>query len=202
MKTGFLSILFIASMIADTVLSQFLFFILLLLTYTKFIALSPKIFPSKSLFALMILTLCFHLFVRFETLWFEAFYTNKIYLKSAFFTLRNAVLFLSMTQLLNRVTKNDLSSILADFNEKLKIKGMNLSLFIQPLIIALLYKDIIRDEFKSMKQLYRILGIRSPRKIAPRIKWYSTMILPLIAASFERSEHLAVALTSRGFSIK
>ena len=195
----FLFFVFILAMVLQAVMMQVFIFLIAVLCFYRKISVFSNIFPFKTVTFLFVFTLSFHLFVRFETQWSMALGTLELWEQASFFTLRNINLFLIMTHLLKLISTTDIPLLLGRVNTRIKKRGMDFSLLMQPLVIALLYWEIIRDEFHSLKQLHRILGLEKPKKINERLKWYSGMILPLISASLERSEHLSIALTSRGF---
>ncbi len=74
------------------------------------------------------------------------------------------------------------------------------SKFFQPLSLASRYTGLIAEEFKSIQQVHRILGIQKPKHVIAQVKYYTSLILPTIISSIERAEHLSIAMTSRGYN--
>jgi len=101
---------------------------------------------------------------------------------------------------MNSVSTIDYYKFLNSLQKKFLKFKIDLSFLIQPLIIGFRYFDIIHTEFKSLQQIHRILGMKKPCKITKKIKYYSSLILPLIINSIERAEILSIALTTRKYN--
>jgi len=101
---------------------------------------------------------------------------------------------------MNSVSTIDYYKFLNSLQKKFLRFKIDLSFLIQPLIIGFRYFDIIHTEFKSLQQIHRILGMKNPSKITKKIKYYSSLILPLIINSIERAEILSIALTTRKYN--
>lgn len=161
-----------------------------------------KIFNSFKKFSILIIfTLLIHLFFRFDpNKYFNDLLTKELWIKSLFFTIRNVNIILLMIWFMNPVSIIDYYKFLNSLQKKFLKFKIDLSFLIQPLIIGFRYFDIIHTEFKSLQQIHRILGIKNPSKITKKIKYYSSLILPLIINSIERAEILSIALTTRKYN--
>ena len=161
-----------------------------------------NIFNSFKKFSILIIfTLLIHLFFRFDlNKYFDDLLTRELWIKSLFFTIRNVNIILLMIWFMNSVSTIDYYKFLNSLQKKFLRFKIDLSFLIQPLIIGFRYFDIIHTEFKSLQQIHRILGMKNPSKITKKIKYYSSLILPLIINSIERAEILSIALTTRKYN--
>lgn len=161
-----------------------------------------NIFNSFKKFSILIIfTLLIHLFFRFDpNKYFDDLLTRELWIKSLFFTIRNVNIILLMIWFMNSVSTIDYYKFLNSLQKKFLRFKIDLSFLIQSLIIGFRYFDIIHTEFKSLQQIHRILGMKKPRKITKKIKYYSSLILPLIINSIERAEILSIALTTRKYN--
>ena len=109
-----------------------------------------------------------------------------------------------MIWFINSLSIIDYYQFLNSLQQKILKFKIDISFLIQSIIIGLRYFDIIGSEFKSLQQIHRILGMKKPKKITEKIRYYSGLILPLIINSIERAEILSIALTTRkyNYSIK
>jgi len=156
--------------------------------------------PFRAALFLTLMTLFFHLFLRFETDWFRAFFESALWQRAGFFSSRNLLLFLLMYLFVHLLKSRDLNGKLRRLDRFVRTRGLPGSGMIQALVIALIYRDIVEDEIRSLQQLHRILGFEKPDRMAEKLRWYGQLILPLIAAGLERSEQVGIALSSRGFN--
>jgi energy-coupling factor transporter transmembrane protein EcfT len=62
------------------------------------------------------------------------------------------------------------------------------------------YVGLIQDEFRSLQQVHRIMGIQRPKHLIAQIRYYTSLIIPTIISSLERAENLSIAMTSRGYN--
>jgi len=161
-----------------------------------------NIFNSFKKFSILIIfTLLIHLFFRFDlNKYFDDLLTRELWIKSLFFTIRNVNIILLMIWFMNSVSTIDYYKFLNSLQKKFLRFKIDLSFLIQSLIIGFRYFDIIHTEFKSLQQIHRILGMKNPSKITKKIKYYSSLILPLIINSIERAEILSIALTTRKYN--
>jgi energy-coupling factor transporter transmembrane protein EcfT len=144
---------------------------------------------------LILITLFVHLFLRFgESGYWAAFNTATLWDKALYFTLRNANILLIMSYIVKG------SNALSTGNIDRYLDGKEPSVLIQPLVLALRYSAMIQDEFRSLQQVHRIMGIGRPRRLISRVKYYISLVFPTIIASLERAEYLSVAMTSRGYN--
>jgi len=151
-------------------------------------------FFSK-LILLVLFTLAVHLFFRFgEAAYWQAFTQWELWDKALYFTVRNANILFIMSYLLKSGPALSFSSTIA-FLEKIGPPRL-----VQPLALAMRYTSLIRDEFRSLQQVHRIMGIRRPKYLIARIRYYISLIFPTIISSLERAEHLSIAMTSRGYN--
>ncbi len=154
---------------------------------------------SGAMIVVFSLTLCFHLLVRFDEAWFQGFSDRELWVRALYFSLRNLNLLLLMSLLLHHLRQSDPGRTLISLEKRLAARGVDAAPVLRPFFIALMTWDIFRDEYQSLQQLHRILGLELPRNRMMRIKYYSGLILPLISAALDRSESLGIALTSRGY---
>jgi len=148
------------------------------------------------LLPLSFITLFIHLFIRFpESAYWQAFASWPLWEKAIYFSLRNANILLIMTYLIRQMQQPNYQNIIA------KLENYMSPRFAQPLSIACYYSSMIQDEFLSIQQTHRIMGIRKPGKLSSKIKYYISLIIPAILASFEKADHLSLAMTSRGYNL-
>jgi energy-coupling factor transporter transmembrane protein EcfT len=144
---------------------------------------------------LLLFTLLVHLFFRFgEAHYWSAFGTVGLWDKAFYFTLRNGNILLIMSYLIKSRQQLNLTSITSFLEEKKPSK------LFQPLTLAMRYTGLISDEFRSLQQVHRIMGIQRPKKWIAQARYYTSLILPTIISSLERAEHLSIAMTSRGYN--
>lgn len=156
--------------------------------------------PWRAALLLGGMTMFFHLFLRFESGWFHAFSEMQLWEKTLFFTARNLLLFLLMYLFVHILKRRNVYSKLRRLDRFVRTRGLPGSRVLQAFFIALIYRDLVEDEIRSLQQLHRILGLEKPVQLAAKIRWYGNLILPLIAAGMERSEQVGIALSSRGFN--
>ena len=161
--------------------------------------LSPKrgdIFRMLSnMSILLIFTLIVHLFFRFgESHYWQAFTGLALWEKSLYFTLRNGNILLIMSYLI----KSGINLNIANLTNNLE--SHKPSKIFQPLSLALRYSTLISEEFKSIQQVHRIMGIQRPKHFIAQARYYTSLVVPTIISSLERAEHLSIAMTSRGYN--
>ena len=144
---------------------------------------------------LLIFTLIVHLFFRFgESNYWQAFADMALWEKALFFTCRNANILMIMSYLIKSGKELSVDSLIP------YLEGKKPAKFIQPLTLAMRYVGLIREEFRSLKQVHRIMGIKKPKHFIAQAKYYTSLIAPTIISSLERAEHLSLAMTSRGYN--
>jgi|GEM_PF-2007556 energy-coupling factor transport system permease protein len=148
----------------------------------------------------LVITLGVHLFFRIgvEDYW-GAFRERELWSVAGYFTLRNLNVMGVVALILNYKPFPDMES-LSDIlqNRVLKKDGKQYS-FSAGLFIGLQYFRVIRDEYRSLIQVHRILGIKKEKGLLKQVRYYTSLIIPLFIGSFERVDQLSVALTTRGF---
>ncbi|MEA2077304.1 MAG: energy-coupling factor transporter transmembrane component T [Candidatus Marinimicrobia bacterium] len=173
-----------------------------LIVLSLFILLSIINSSRKAIFTLflrmsvlLIFTLVVHLFFRFnEVDYWQAFRTAGLWNKALFFTIRNANILFIMSYLIKSGEKISIATITSYLEGKKPVK------FIQPLTLAMRYVGLISDEFQSLQQVHRIMGIKRPKHLIAQARYYTSLIVPTIISSLERAEHLSIAMTSRGYN--
>ncbi|MDD4961643.1 MAG: energy-coupling factor transporter transmembrane component T [Candidatus Marinimicrobia bacterium] len=187
---GLILIFVLNSLPAQTLL------LFLLLLFTLISSRRGDILRFFSRFWLLILiTLLVHLFLRFEgSGYWRAFGSKALWIPALFFTIRNINILLLMSYVLKNGTALSFRRI-SIFLEK-----QGPSFLAQPLLLAMRYSLLIREEFRSLQQVHRIMGIARPRRLPARVKYYIDLVFPTIIASLERAEHLSIAMTSRGYN--
>ena len=144
---------------------------------------------------LLVFTLIVHLFFRFgESHYWRAFAGYELWNKALFFTCRNGNILIIMSYLIKSGKDINVASITA------YLEGKKPAKFIQPLTLAMRYVGLIREEFRSLQQVHRIMGIKKPTHFIAQAKYYTSLIAPTIISSLERAEHLSIAMTSRGYN--
>ena len=152
-----------------------------------------KMFFKMSI--LLVFTLFVHLFFRFgESAYWEAFKTAALWNKALYFTLRNGNILFIMSYLIRSGSQLNFASLTSFLEGKQPAK------FIQPLTLAMRYVGLIQDEFRSLQQVHRIMGIQRPKRLISQARYYTSLIIPTIISSLERAEHLSIAMTSRGYN--
>ncbi len=152
-----------------------------------------KMFFKMSI--LLVFTLFVHLFFRFgEISYWEAFGTTALWDKALYFTLRNGNILFIMSYVVRSGPQLSFASITSYLDGKRPVK------FIQPLTLAMRYVGLIQDEFRSLQQVHRIMGIQRPKRLIAQARYYTSLIIPTIISSLERAEHLSIAMTSRGYN--
>lgn len=153
-----------------------------------------KLFFRMSI--LLVFILVVHLFFRFgEDHYWQAFAGIELWNKALFFTFRNANILLIMSYLIK--SGNDISfATLTSY-----LEGKQPARFIQPLTLAMRYVGLISEEFRSLQQVHRIMGIKKPTHLIAQAKYYISLVAPTIISSLERAEHLSIAMTSRGYNL-
>lgn len=186
----FISVFFISELIGQLAVI-FFFLVLSLLNSNRKVIFT--LFLRLSI--LVIFTLIVHLFFRFgENNYWAAFTTSDLWTKALFFTVRNTNILLIMSYLIKGGQKIDMSTIISYLDDKGPSK------LVQPLTLAMRYVNLIKEEFGSLQQVHRIMGIKKPKHIIAQVKYYTTLIVPTIISSLERAEHLSIAMTSRGYN--
>lgn len=173
----------------------------ILLIFLLLSILSPKrkdIFLMLSHMSILLLfTLIVHLFFRFgENHYWQTFTSAALWEKSLYFTLRNGNILLIMSYLVKSNANFSINSITSH------LEARKPSTLFQPLSLAMRYSALIGDEFKSIQQVHRIMGIQRPKRLIAQAKYYTSLIVPTIISSLERAEHLSIAMTSRGYNSK
>jgi len=144
---------------------------------------------------LLIFTLFVHLFFRFgESAYWEAFKTTALWNKALYFTFRNGNILFIMSYLVRSGPQLSFTSITT------YLEGKRPEKFIQPLTLAMRYVGLIQDEFRSLQQVHRIMGIQRPKHLLAQARYYTSLIIPTIISSLERAENLSIAMTSRGYN--
>jgi len=144
---------------------------------------------------LLIFTLIVHLFFRFgESNYWQAFTGSALWVKALFYTLRNGNILMIMSYLIKSGKDISIGSITS------YLEGKKPEKFIQPLTLAMRYVGLIREEFRSLQQVHRIMGIKKPTHFIAQARYYTSLIAPTIISSLERAEHLSIAMTSRGYN--
>lgn len=144
---------------------------------------------------LILITLLVHLFLRFDgSGYWQAFKSESLWTPALFFTIRNVNILLLMSYVIKSGTALSFHRI-SSFLEK-----QGPSFLAQPLLLAMRYSLLTREEFRSLQQVHRIMGIIRPRHLLARVKYYIDLVFPTIIASLERAEHLSIAMTSRGYN--
>ena len=144
---------------------------------------------------LLLFTLFVHLFFRFgESNYWQAFGSAGLWNKALFFTARNGNILLIMSYLIKSGRDVNIASITS------YLEGKRPAKFIQPLTLAMRYVGLIREEFRSLQQVHRIMGIKKPTHLIAQARYYTSLIAPTIISSLERAEHLSIAMTSRGYN--
>lgn len=170
-----------------------------LLSFLSFSILSKKRYSIFKMFFslsfLLIFTFVVHLFFRFgANNYWQGFSTWAVWNKTLFFTLRNANILLIMSYFIK--SRNNFNTTnLTEFLENRKPSKL-----FQPLSLAMRYTTLINEEFASIQQVHRILGIKKPKHIIAQVKYFTSLIIPTIISSLERAEHLSIAMTSRGYN--
>ncbi|MDD3806536.1 MAG: energy-coupling factor transporter transmembrane component T [Candidatus Marinimicrobia bacterium] len=176
------------------------FFFLVLLPFV-FFAPSPRkvVRFLLTISPFILLTLCVHLFFRMgtENYW-EAFREKELWFLAGYFTLRNVNVMVMMALLFNYKPFPDIDGIMSKLQNRFLQKDSPRS-FSSSVFIGLHYFRVIRDEYQSLMQVHRILGVRKEKGLFKQARYYVSLIAPLFVGSFERIDHLSVALTSRGF---
>lgn len=188
--TSFFLVFFFTKVYAQILIAS-IFLTLSLLSHKR-----GEIFKMLSnLSILLIFTLIVHLFFRFgESQYWQAFTSMALWEKSIYFTLRNGNILLIMSYLI----KSGININIADLTNNLE--SHKPSKIFQPLSLALRYSTLISEEFKSIQQVHRIMGIQRPKHFIAQAKYYTSLIVPTIISSLERAEHLSIAMTSRGYN--
>lgn len=187
---AFISVFIISSLWGELAVLLTFIFLALLSSRRKHIFL----FFLK-LFTLVIITLLVHLFFRFgENAYWQSFSSWALWDKALFFSTRNANILFIMSYLIKSGPAISLSSIIT-FLERIGPAKL-----VQPITLAIRYTSLIRDEFQSLQQVHRIMGIRRPKRLIAYFGYYTSLVLPTIISSLERAEHLSIAMTSRGYN--
>ncbi|MFA6618607.1 MAG: energy-coupling factor transporter transmembrane component T [Candidatus Neomarinimicrobiota bacterium] len=152
-----------------------------------------KMFTSLAF--LLIFTLIVHLFFRFgENNYWQGFSEWALWNKTLFFTFRNANILLIMSYFIKSQDNLNIHKLTAFLENRKPSK------LFQPLSLAMRYTGLISEEFTSIQQVHRILGIKKPKHLIAQVKYYASLIIPTIISSLERAEHLSIAMTSRGYN--
>jgi energy-coupling factor transporter transmembrane protein EcfT len=152
-----------------------------------------KLFFRMSI--LLVFTLIVHLFFRFgEDRYWQAFAHIELWNKALFFTFRNANILLIMSYLIKSGNEINFATVTG------YLEGRQPAKFIQPLTLAMRYVGLISEEFRSLQQVHRIMGIKKPTHLIAQAKYYISLVAPTIISSLERADHLSIAMTSRGYN--
>ncbi|BFN36862.1 energy-coupling factor transporter transmembrane component T [Fidelibacter multiformis] len=148
----------------------------------------------------LVITLGVHLFFRIgvEDYW-GAFREMELWSVAGYFTLRNLNVMGVVALIFNYKPFPDMDGFSGSLQNRL-LKGDGKQYpFSAGLFIGLQYFRVIRDEYRSLIQVHRILGIKKEKGVLKQVRYYSSLIIPLFIGSFERVDQLSVALTTRGF---
>jgi energy-coupling factor transporter transmembrane protein EcfT len=168
-----------------------------------FLFLSAMNAQRKAIFSMLLkmsplifFTLFVHLFFRFgEQAYWSALTEQALWTKALYFSFRNGNILFIMSYLIQSGPKISLSAI-SSF-----LDGRKPEKFLQPLTLAVRYTGLIRDEFRSIQQVHRIMGIKRPKRLISQVRYYTSLLLPTIISSLERAEHLSIAMTTRGYNL-
>ncbi len=150
---------------------------------------------------LLLFTMLIHLFLRFESPWIQPLTTWPLWEKSLFFALRNGLILYVMTMIYGDLQGLMLMQRLEKWELEARYQGNGRrSALIQPLLIGWRYFGLMRQEFQTLQQLHRILGMGRKKGLFFQTKYYGTMVLPLILMSLSRAELLSTAMTTRGYN--
>ena len=146
------------------------------------------------------ITLLIHLFLRIGSPdYWGSFLTYDLWFSSGYFTLRNTNVLLIVSLMMRGrpiLNLNKFSLILQ--NRMIQYPRRNHT-FTAGLFVGLQYFRVIQDEYQSLIQVHRILGVKHEKGPIRRAQYYSSLIIPLFIGSFERADQLSMALTTRGF---
>lgn len=188
--TAFIGVFFIPELMGQVIAMCVFLFLSLINSNRKSIF---SLFFRLSI--LVVFTLIVHLFFRFgENNYWSAFTTSALWTKALFFTFRNTNILLIMSYLIRGGQRIDIASITGYLDDKGPSK------LVQPLTLAMRYVNLIKEEFGSLQQVHRIMGIKKPKHIIAQVRYYISLIVPTIISSLERAEHLSIAMTSRGYN--
>lgn len=158
---------------------------------------------SRFLFSMspfILITLGVHLFFRIGTDdYWGAFKRMELWSLAGYFTLRNMNVMIIVALLFNYKPLPDMDGLSIRLQTRLLRKDGKQYPFSAGLFIGLQYFRVIRDEYQSLIQVHRILGIKKEKGIFKQVRYYTSLIIPLFVGSFERVDQLSVALTTRGF---
>lgn len=175
---------------------------------TVFLIITAMILPeTKKTFRFLfymspfiIITLLVHLFLRIGSYdYWGSFLTSELWYSTGYFTIRNinVLLLVSLMMRCNPgIELNKISLILQ--NRMIDYPGKN-HIITGSLFIGLQYFRVVQDEYQSLIQVHRILGVKHEKGPIRRAQYYTSLIIPLFIGSFERADQLSIALTTRGF---
>lgn len=188
---GFFFALYFIGSIQGQLLVSMLFLLLSLVSSQRKEIL--KFFMPFLFFSLI--TLFIHLFFRFDSQdYWDAFLHRPLWIKAGFFSLRNTNILLMMSYLIKSLPNLSYDALISSLEKHFPAR------YAQPLSIAMYYSALLQDEFHSLQQVHRILGIKKPTALTAKLKYYISLILPTILASLEKAENLSIAMTSRGYN--
>lgn len=148
----------------------------------------------------ILITLLIHLFVRIgsDDYW-GSFSTPDLWYKAGYFTIRNMNVLLIVSLFMRSRPIFDVNKISQRLQNRMIRYPEKKHFFTAGLFIGIQYFRVIQEEYQSLLQVHRILGVKhenGPLRIA---KYYASLIIPLFIGSLERADQLSVALTTRGF---
>ncbi|MDZ7821387.1 MAG: energy-coupling factor transporter transmembrane component T [Candidatus Marinimicrobia bacterium] len=134
----------------------------------------------SGIFLLILITLFVHLFFRFgESAYWEAFGTAALWNKALYFSTRNAVILFIMSYLIKGGPALSYNAFLGILEKR------GPSSLTQPLALAVRYTSLIGDEFRSLQQVHRIMGIHRPANLLRRTRYYCSLIMPTVISSLK-----------------
>ncbi|MCD6233481.1 MAG: hypothetical protein J7K63_00365 [Candidatus Marinimicrobia bacterium] len=197
------SLLFLAMLIAvwfPGVIYQMIFSLMLI----PLIIFAPN--PSRigrfliSMSPFLLITLGVHLFFRIGVGdYWGAFREKQLWSVAGYFTLRNLNVMGVVALMFNYNPLSDMDGLSARLQNRLLKRDGKQHPFSAGLFIGMQYFRVIRDEYRSLIQVHRILGIKKEKGLLKQVRYYISLIIPLFIGSFERVDQLSVALTTRGF---
>jgi energy-coupling factor transport system permease protein len=172
------------------------------------LALSVLLFPNTdkafrfllTMSPFIFMTLLIHLFLRFDSKdYWEAFFKPELWQIAGYFTLRNFNILMIVALIFSRKPLLDMDVLSVKFQKRLLKNDGKDHFFTAGFFIGLQYFRVIRDEYQSLQQVHRILGVKKEKGPFKQAGYYTSLIIPLFVGSFERADQLSVALTTRGF---
>lgn len=185
------------------------FFIFFLMIASK-IRISDFFKSLKALWIMMIILFIINIFIPGENKEVYGIAFNigiDVYWASIFQSLKiiiRLVLMISLTLILTETTKPlELTFAFEWFFTPLKIIGFPAHIIAMTLSIALRFIPTLLDETERIMKAQTSRGVDFKRgKIKEKMRAIVSLIVPLFASSFERSEQLADAMEARGYDPK